>query len=81
MLYPRLKAEHPCHIAHTSCEQVLVSSPIVLRQVWAGTLSTAASGRKMHLTYRDVDTFDLQDDVGSVVLRTCQVESTLTSLY
>eukprot|EP00035_Acanthoeca_spectabilis_P017391 m.362541 g.362541 ORF g.362541 m.362541 type:complete len:1056 (-) comp16651_c0_seq2:2355-5522(-) len=41
-------------------------------QVWAGTLSTAASGRKMHLTYRDVDTFDLQDDVGSVVLRTCQ---------
>eukprot|EP00037_Helgoeca_nana_P018997 m.183767 g.183767 ORF g.183767 m.183767 type:complete len:1212 (-) comp24671_c0_seq2:55-3690(-) len=42
-------------------------------QVWAGTLASAESGRKLQLTYRDVDTFTLQDDVGAVVLRTCKV--------
>ncbi|KAM9320096.1 Fanconi anemia group J protein [Gastrophryne carolinensis] len=44
-------------------------------QVWVGTVGAGPKGRKLCATFQHTETFDFQDEVGSLLLSVCQAVS------
>lgn len=48
---------------------------VLFLQVWVGTVGAGPSGRKLCATFQHTETFNFQDEVGTLLLHVCQVMS------
>ena len=52
-----------------------------LRQVWVGTLGQGPGGGNLQAVFKNLETFNFQDELGALVLKVCEVRFVRQSFF